>query len=221
MQDGPRRAALRHTAARDDPPAADGSGSGAVAAMTDAELIAASQRQHELFALIYDRHAPALYRYAARRLGADAAEDVVSETMLAAFRRRRRYDTSRSDARPWLFGILTREISQRRRVERSRYRALGRLDRSAGLENEAADKVVAAVTAQAVRAPLMAALARLAKRDREVLLLAAWADLSYKEIADALDIPIGTVGSRLNRARRKVRAAVPGLDTTSHAGEQQ
>jgi RNA polymerase sigma factor (sigma-70 family) len=220
MQDRPRRVALRRAAASGDPPAADGGESGAVA-MADAELIAASEQQHELFAVIYDRHAPALYRYAARRLGADAAEDVVSETMLAAFRRRHRYDTSRSDARPWLFGILTREISQRRRVERSRYRALGRLDRSAGVEQEAADAIAAAVTAQAVRVPLLAALARLAKRDREVLLLVAWADLSYQEIADALHIPIGTVGSRLSRARRKVRAAVPGLDITSHAGEQQ
>ena len=221
MQDRPRRAAQQRDAASDEPSAADGGGSGAVAALTDAELIAASQGHHELFAVIYDRHAPALYRYAARRLGADAAEDVVSETMLAAFRRRRRYDTSRSDARPWLFGILTREISQRRRVERSRYRALSRLDRSAGVEQEAADEVAAAVTAQAVRAPLKAALARLAKRDREVLLLAAWADLSYQEIADALDIPIGTVGSRLNRARRRVRAAVPGLDITAHGEERQ
>jgi RNA polymerase sigma-70 factor (ECF subfamily) len=177
--------------------------------MTDAEVIAASHEQRELFALIYDRHAPALYRYAARRLGADAAEDVVSETMLAAFRRRRRYDTSRSDARPWLFGILTREISQRRRVERSRYRTLGRLDRSADLEHEAADEIASAVAAQAVRAPLMAALARLATRDREVLLLAAWADLSYQEIADALHIPIGTVGSRL-RAGVVEPETVPG-----------
>ena len=83
MQDRPWRAALRRDAARDDP----ARGSGTAAAMTDAEVIAASHEQRELFALIYDRHAPALYRYAARRLGADAAEDVVSETMLAAFRR--------------------------------------------------------------------------------------------------------------------------------------
>ena len=113
------------------------------------------------------------------------------------------------------------QISQRRRVERSRYRTLGRLDRSADLEHEAADEIASAVAAQAVRAPLMAALARLATRDREVLLLAAWANLSYQEIADALHIPIGTVGSRLNRARRRVRAAVPGLDITAHGEERQ
>jgi RNA polymerase sigma factor (sigma-70 family) len=202
----------------DDPPKADDPGN--VTTMSDSELIAASHVKHELFAAIYDRHAAALYRYAARRLGADAAEDVVSETMLAAFRARRRYDTTRSDARPWLYGILTREISQRRRVERKRYRALARVERTAGHEVAKADEVAAAVAAQSVRAPLMEALAGLAKRDRDVLLLAAWADLSYQEIAEALDIPIGTVGSRLNRARRTIRTAAPGLDT-SHASEQR
>jgi RNA polymerase sigma factor (sigma-70 family) len=196
----------------DDPPA-DHQRRGA-AAMSDAELIAASHVKHELFAMIYDRHAPALYRYVARRLGPDVAEDVVSETMLAAFRGRRRYDTARSDARPWLYGILTREISQRRRVERARYRALAKVERSTGFEHEPADDVASAVAAQAVHAPLMEALASLAKRDRDVLLLNAWADLSYQEIAAALDIPVGTVGSRLNRARRTIRAVAPDLDTT-------
>ena len=220
MQERRGRASLRRFGrGDDDPPAPGGTATADVATMSDAELIAASRQRHELFAPIFDRHAAVLYRYAARRLGADAAEDVVSETMLAAFRRRLRYDTTRRDARPWLFGILTREIAQRRRVEHGRYRALARAERPVDQQEGPADEVAAAVTAQAVRGPLMAALARLPHRDREVLLRTAWAALTYQEIAEALDIPTGTVGSRLNRARRKVRAAVPGLDITSHPEE--
>ena len=71
------------------------------------------------------------------------------------------------------------------------------------------------VSARAVQRDLAAALARLAARDRDVLLLIAWADLSYEEVAVALDIPVGTVRSRLNRARSKVREALGGQDPTS------
>jgi RNA polymerase sigma factor (sigma-70 family) len=194
-------------------------GTAAAAGLSDAKLITASQSDPERFATIYDRHAPALYRYAVLRVGPDVAEDVVSETMLAAFHGRRRYDITRPDARPWLYGILTRKISQRRRVERTRYRALARLAPGDDQEPGPADVVAAAVTAEAVRGPLMNAVAALAKRDRDVLLLAVWADLSYQEIAYALGIPIGTVGSRLNRAKRRTRAAVPDIDIASHGRE--
>jgi RNA polymerase sigma factor (sigma-70 family) len=178
----------------------------------DAGLIIASLRDGGLFAQVYDRHAAAMYRFAARRLGPQAAEDAVSDAVLAAFRVRHRYDADRPDARPWLLGILTREISRRRRTERARYRALAR---AGGLDRQQqegpADRVAAAVAAQAVRAPLASALAGLAARDRDVLLLVAWADLTYQEVADALRIPIGTVRSRLSRARRQIRAALPDL----------
>lgn len=181
------------------------------AAVDDAALLTASLADAELFALVYDRHAAALYRFAARRLGPELAEDAVAEAMLAAFRVRHRYDPARPDARPWLLGILTREISQHRRTERARYRALSRavVDRE-GQEGPA-DRVAAQVAAQSVRGPLAAALAGLNPRDRDVLLLVAWADLSYLEVADVLEIPVGTVRSRLNRARRKVREALPDL----------
>jgi RNA polymerase sigma factor (sigma-70 family) len=74
--------------------------------------------------------------------------------------------------------------------------------------------VAAQVTAAAVRARLSAALSRLSRGDRDVLLLVAWCDFSYEEVAAALGIPLGTVRSRLNRARRKVRDALGGIDPT-------
>lgn len=176
----------------------------------DAELIRASGRDPEVFATLYDRYADTLYRFAARRLGPQVAEDVVAETFLEAFRGRSRFDLSRPNALPWLFGILVKEIAQHRRSERSRYRTLARSLPEPPQECPA-DRVAATVAAWSVRGPLAAALAQLNARDRDVLLLVAWSGLGYAEVADALAIPIGTVRSRLSRARRTVRAAVPEL----------
>lgn len=176
----------------------------------DAEVIQASHQDPARFAEVYDRHAATLYRFAVRRLGPEDAEDAVAEAVLAAFRGRHRYDVNRRNALPWLFGILTREIAGRRRRERARYRLLALTPPEQPADGPA-ERVVEAVTAQAVRGPLAKALSDLPSRDRDVLLLVAWADLSYQEVAEALSIPVGTVRSRLNRARRTVRAALPDL----------
>lgn len=182
-------------------------------AAPDAAIIRDSLRDAESFAVLYDRHAARLYRFAYRRVGPEAAEDVVADTFLAAFRRRDRYDMARPDALPWLFGILTKEIARRRRSEEARYRALARMAGDSTVEGFA-DRVVADLSARASRASLAAALCRLSPGDRDVLLLVAWSDLSYEEVATALRIPIGTVRSRLNRARRKTREALDGADPT-------
>lgn len=76
-------------------------------ACDDATLIAQSLRAPERFGVLFDRHAPAIFRYAARRLGPDAADDIVAETFLTAFRARGRYDPAYLDAGPWLYGIAT------------------------------------------------------------------------------------------------------------------
>ncbi|MEU7899108.1 RNA polymerase sigma factor [Nonomuraea sp. NPDC049152] len=173
----------------------------------DAELIRRSERAPEAFADLFDRHAPALRRYVARRLGPSLADDIVSDAFLAAFRRRGRYDASHPDARPWLYGIAARLISRHRRVEIRFYRALLR----SGIDEIAepyAERVDDRVAAQ--QAGLAAALAELSPGDREVLLLVAWADMSYEDVALALDIPVGTVRSRLHRARARTRQALGG-----------
>ena len=181
----------------------------------DGEVIAASLDDSGTFAVLYDRHAAHLYRYAYRRLGPDAAQDAVADAFLAAFARRRHYDLTQPDARPWLFGIVTREIARRLRTERARYRALARAaGGQAASEDGLADRVVTRVGADAARAPLAAALRALSVGDRDVLLLFAWGELSYAEIGAALAIPVGTVRSRLNRARRKVRQELGGSDPT-------
>ncbi len=173
----------------------------------DADLVARSLEEPEAFAALFDRYSAMLYRYVSRRIGPEAAEDLVGDTFLTAFSKRHRYDLAHRDARPWLFGIATKLVARHHRAEAVRYRALRRSPVD-GPEEGLAERVAEGVTAFAARPLLAEALAGLPRRDRDVLLLIAWGDLSYEEVAQALRIPIGTVRSRLNRARRKVRGVL-------------
>jgi RNA polymerase sigma factor (sigma-70 family) len=186
--------------------------------MEDSVLVQASQTDPQRFAELYDRHAPDIHRYVARRLGDSAADDVVAETFLVAFRRRDRFDPSRGAARPWLYGIASNLIAGHRRSEVMQYRVLAKTAVDPVVESHH-DRAEERVAAAAVTRQLGAALARLAKRDRDVLLLVAWESLTYDEVAQALGIPIGTVRSRLNRARKKVRKALGGVDPTAASEE--
>lgn len=179
---------------------------------TDSEIIRRSLDAPSVFAELFDRHARVIAAFAARRVGSDAAEDVLSDTMLVAFRRRRDFDTSWESAKPWLLGIASRVIKKHRADEARQWRSFeasaARGEHSSdGAIEAAADRTDASAAVRAL-APRIAALAA---RDRETLLLYAWGDLTYEEIAVALDVPVGTVRSRLNRVRRKL--APPG----SHA----
>jgi RNA polymerase sigma-70 factor, ECF subfamily len=184
------------------------------ARLDDAALIERSWWEPEAFAHLYDRHAVLIHRYAGRRLGDQMADDVVAETFLAAFRRRKRYDLRRRDARPWLYGIAANVIGKYRRAEVRMLRAFARTGADPVTHGHS-DRIDSRVSAAAVQRDLAAALAGLPAGDRDVLLLIAWADLSYEETAAALRIPVGTVRSRMNRARRKVREALGGQDPTS------
>jgi RNA polymerase sigma factor (sigma-70 family) len=181
------------------------------AADDDAAIIEGSWREPERFAVLFDRHAPHIYRYLARRAGSQVADDLVAQTFLAAFAKRDRYDLGHPDARPWLYGIATNLVGQHRRDEARQYR----IRQASVAEPEVpghADRVAADVTAQAMRAALDAALAALAPGDRDVLLLIAWEQLTYQEVSRALAIPVGTVRSRLHRARTKTRQVLAGTE---------
>ncbi|NUR84958.1 MAG: RNA polymerase sigma factor, partial [Nonomuraea sp.] len=178
--------------------------------MTDAEIIASSIDDPERFAAIFDRHSGPLYRYISFRLGPELAEDLVGEAFLIAFRRRRSYDPGYPDARPWLLGIATRLVTRHRRREVSRYRAMERQEPAAPVDGPE-EAILRGLAAEGARPNLLRALSRLPRGDRDVLLLVAWSDMTYQEAARALDIPIGTVKSRLSRARRTVREALGGV----------
>jgi RNA polymerase sigma-70 factor (ECF subfamily) len=171
---------------------------------TDAALIKASLDDPARFAAVFDRHADEIYRYAAGRLGPDAADDVTAETFLTAFRKRGSFDLGRDDARPWLYGIATRWISEHRRTEHRHYEGLARLP--APQPTEAFEEAAANRVAARQMLPMLGrVLATLSQDERDLLLLVAWTDLSYAEVAQALGIAPGTVASRLHRVRGKVR----------------
>jgi RNA polymerase sigma factor (sigma-70 family) len=166
---------------------------------TDAALIAASLRDPTAFAGVFDRHWPAIHRFCVSRAGA-AGEDLAAETFRVAFDSRRRYDPRRGLPRVWLFGIATNLL-------RHWFRAAARnAPVAAGCEGDFADDALGRVEARALGRDLAAALASVPSADRDALLLHVWADLTYAEIAPATGAPVGTVRSRIHRARTRLRA---------------
>ena len=180
----------------------------------DASIIGRSRQDPEAFALLFRRHARQIHRYLARRIGPANAEDILSETFLMAFRHRSTYDLSRPDALPWLYGIATNLIGRHRRAETKQLAAIGKssADDIATVFTDAAD---ARLSAHAVSARLAAAIRRLRPAIRDTLLLVAWGDLTYEEVATALGVPVGTVRSRVSRARQSLRRGLGGVDPTS------
>ena len=130
------------------------------------------------------------------------AEELAAETFAQALAARRRYDTAHADARPWLYGIAVNLLRRHYRDEERALRAYAR----SGADPLVADEPSLAGLDAAAMGPAVAAAPRRAPPiEREALLLYAWADLGYGEIAAALGIPVGTVRSRLSRARARVR----------------
>ena len=155
-----------------------------------------------MFAEIFHRYHSELYRYLRRRVGGQLAGDLAAETFVTAFARRGAYRPESPNARPWLYGIAHNLLRNHRRQEQRQLAAYA----GAAAEFSAADS---RADAAAVRARLAQLLARMPVGDRDVLLLLAWADMSYAEVAQAIGIPVGTVGSRLNRARRQTWPGAP------------
>ena len=170
---------------------------------SDAEVIGRSLDQPEAFGLIYDRHAATVLRFLGRRVGAEVAEGLVGELFRIAFERRKTFDASRASALPWLYGIGSNLLLKHRRGEARRLRASARI----AAVPEAADSRAsgAALDARLLFPRVANAIEALPDGEREALLLFAWEDLSYQSVAEALELPIGTVRSRLNRARAQLR----------------
>lgn len=166
-----------------------------------------------VFGGLFDRHGRDVYRYLARRVGS-AADDLLSETFTIALERRHTYDRERSVVRAWLFGIATNLL---RKHVAQEVHALRLTARAAGAHNghvaspdcAVADRVDASVVAR----NLAGALAEMPVGDRDVLLLISWGELSPGEVATALDIPVGTVRSRMHRIRKALRTEALSLTT--------
>ena len=180
-------------------------------ARTDAELLARAGTEPELFGILFDRHFAAIHRYLERRLGAEEANELAGEVFRIAFEQRGRFRPLHESALPWLYGVATNLMLKRWRSERRRLRALAGLEAAAERHSSELECAEERLDARSLRARLLDALAALPQGDRDVMVLVAWEELSYEEVGTALAIPVGTVRSRLNRARGRLRELLGGV----------
>lgn len=180
----------------------------------DADTIARSLSEPATFRAIFARHHDRVHRYVASRIGPDAAPDVVSETFLQAFSTRKRFDAARgTDALPWLLGIATKLVSRQRGAEVAWQRR-----RAAAVASESHATLVQHGPSSAEhlqrldaadrRADLLAALGTLRRDERDALCACVLGDLTYEEAAQSLGIPIGTLRSRIARARHRLQRSL-------------
>lgn len=174
--------------------------------LTDAQVLDLARTQPEAFAVIFDRHFDTIHRYLSRRLGRDGGDELAGEVLRIAFEQRDGFDPSWSSARPYLYGIAANLVRAERRREHSRLRLAERVAGLAPVGPDAIDdRVSESVLAASNLARVGPALDHLAAGDRDALILFAVENLSYADVATVLEIPVGTVRSRINRARALLR----------------
>ena len=170
--------------------------------LSDARILRDSISEPTMFSSLYERHLRAVASYITRRVGGELAEDLTAEVFVRAFRHRAAFRDQHGTALPWLLGIANNLLADHRRAERRRLELLERL---------AVATTALAETSRGVLAPeLVGALLRLPVADRDALLLVVWGELTYAEAAAALSVPIGTIRSRIARARQRLGAALGG-----------
>jgi RNA polymerase sigma-70 factor (ECF subfamily) len=173
--------------------------------------VSGRNRRTEEFETAAIPHLNGLYRTAARITGnRTEAEDLVQETFLQAWKSFDRFETG-TNCRAWLFKILFHVVQQHRRKW---YNAKVIID-----GNESWEKNVAyepPVPQQLCDEDVLAAFERIPLQYREVVLLADVEEFAYREIAETLSIPIGTVMSRLSRGREMLRRELAGF-AVAHA----
>jgi RNA polymerase sigma-70 factor (ECF subfamily) len=163
----------------------------------------------DAFTLLFRRHAKTIYNYCFRRVGDwSAAEDMVSLVFLEAWRRRAK-ELPADKVLPWLFGIATNVVRNRTRAERRCRAALARVPEALA-ELDFSEDLEARLDDERQMTTALDLLGQLPRREQDVFALCAWFELSYENAALALDIPVGTVRSRLSRARQHLRQLDPG-----------
>lgn len=173
--------------------------------VSDKDLWASVQQGGaDAYATIYERHATAVYNFAFRRTGSWArAEDVTSTVFLEGWRRRSS-DLTHDSALPWLYGITNNVIRHQSRSHLRHRRMLARLP-PFGVEPDPAADVVGRLDDERRTALVLTAMDVLTEVEREVVTLCVWAALTYEEASTAMGVPVGTVKSRLARARQRLR----------------
>ena len=164
----------------------------------------AAAGEADAFGVLFERHVRSVYNYCFRRTGDwSQAEELTAIVFLEAWRRRKEVRLEREQALPWLFGVATNVIRNSRRSRRRHRSALARLPRERVADF--ATDVDERLDDERQMRSVLRALNNLPRADQDVLALCVWEGLSYDDAALALDIPIGTVRSRLSRARARLR----------------
>ncbi|MCX2185002.1 RNA polymerase sigma factor [Streptomyces sp. SKN60] len=159
----------------------------------------------EAFREIFKDHAQMVYRHAVRVSGDWAvAQDIVSLTFLEAWRLRGKLRDEGETPRPWLMGIATNVLRNTTRAARRHDRAVARMPARETVP-DFADELIGRIADAEQLAAAQAVLAQLRQSERDVFTLCVWSGLSYPEAAQALRVPVGTVRSRLARARSRLR----------------
>lgn len=176
---------------------------------SDAKVIEQSLTDSRLFEVIFDRHFEAVHRFAVGRVGLQDAADVVAETFARAFDRRQRFRMDKPSALPWLFGIAVNVARERTRKSDRGHRATSRVALRSDVVAESFESALAdRIDAERLRPDLISALRMLSDDEYALLMLSAESELTYDQMADTLGIPVGTVRSRLSRARRRLRISL-------------
>lgn len=175
---------------------------------TDAELLCRSATEPAVFGEVYERHGVAVRRYVVSRVGIANGEDLAAEVFIRAFRTREKCRAEHGSARPWLLGVANNVIGDHRRIERRR---LVTVERLLVEQREAAAQTDAGLTPEVIHA-----LRRLPASHRDTLLLMVWGELSRDEVAAALGVPVGTVNSRIARARKRLASDLAPLRQATH-----
>ena len=156
------------------------------------------------FGALFERHARSVYNHCFRRTASWAdAEELTSAVFVEAWRRRRDVRPIGESARPWLLGVANNLLRNHRRSLRRHRAALARLP-GPSPEADPADDVAGRLADERQMRRVLALVEQLPRRDQEVLALCAWSELTYLEAATVLDVPVGTVRSRLARARARL-----------------
>jgi RNA polymerase sigma-70 factor (ECF subfamily) len=177
---------------------------------SDADLWARSRAgDRDAFGLVFERHAKLIYNYCFRRIGNRAtAQDLLSVVFLEAWRRRDK-ELPSDKVLPWLYGIATNVVRHQRRSERRFAAAMSRLPRP-GAEPDFSGAVDEHLDYERQAEEALVLLRALPEREQDVFVLCAGMELSYEDAALALGLPVGTVRSRLSRARARLRELDPG-----------
>jgi RNA polymerase sigma factor (sigma-70 family) len=188
---------------------------------TDLELWSrAADGDGEAFGALFDRHARSVYNHCFRRTADwSAAEDLTSVVFLEAWRRRRQVRISSDSLLPWLLGVANNALRNRSRSLRRHQAAIGRLP-SMNSVRDPAEEVAGRIDDERQMHDILTVVNRLPSADREVLTLCVWSGLSYEDAAVALNIPVGTVRSRLSRARARMKK-LSGAELESESGHRR